>query len=199
MSRRDVCIVVAISCLVPFSGFPAESPSKHAGSRPGLQIDHCAPVSGRLAAGATLAGRIGAYGLTLVEVRNGVHARRAQGVLTLRRQPPEHFMLGTVSTPLYGFTDIDLRAVGAHRVGDPASKNPNAPGALVLESDHDGKRRILLRLGAEANRRDRSLFDGAYTVLEVLKIDAGGFAGTWRSGARLSRTGGYFCARRVHK
>ena len=199
MSRRDVCIVVAISCLVPFSGFPAESPSKHAGSRPGLQIDHCAPVSARLAAGATLAGRIGTYGLALVEVRNGVHARRAQGVLTLLRQPPGLDRLKTASTPLYGFTDVDLRAVGAYRVGDPASKNPNAPGALVLESLHDGKRRILLRLGADANRRDEMLFDGAFTVLEVHKISGDGFTGNWRSGARLSRTGGYFCARRVHE
>ena len=114
--------------------------------------------------------------------------------------PPDSTLgLKTASTPLYGFTDVDLRAVGAYRVGDPASKNPNAPGALVLESLHDGKRRILLRLGADANRRDEMLFDGAFTVLEVHKISGDGFTGNWRSGARLSRTGGYFCARRLNE
>ena len=40
------------------------------------------------------------------------------------------------------------------------------------------------------------LFDGAYTVLEVREIAADGFAGTWRSGLRLSHLEGYFCARR---
>ena len=163
---------------------------------PQQQASVCEPTSSRLSPGATLAGKAGTYRLTLVQVVDGVEARSAAGALTLRRQPPGLDSLGTTSTPLYGFTDLDLRAVGAHRVGDPAGTDPKAPGVLVLESGRGGKRRILLRLGADANRRDAALFDGAWTVLEVREVSPEGFAGRWRSGVRLSRTQGYFCAKR---
>ncbi len=171
----------------------AEEPPE-AVSRPPPQAAVCEPASGRLPAGATLAGKAGSYRLTLVQVVDGVDAGSATGALTLRRQPPGLDSLGTASTPMYGFTDLDLRVVGAHRVGDPAGEDPKAPGVLVLESGRGGERRILLRLGADANRRDAALFDGAWTVLEVREIAADGFAGRWRSGVRLSRTEGYFCA-----
>lgn len=184
MSRLDVCILVTMVAL-------ALAAVCRAGEPPGEAI--CTPTSARLRADATLADRAGRYRLTLVEVVDGVDARSVQGALTLRKQPPGLDSLGAASTPLYGFTDIHLRTVGAHRVGDPASKDPQAPGVLVLESS--GARRILLRLGADANRRDAMLFDGAWTVLEVHKIAADGFAGRWRSGVRFSRTRGYFCAR----
>ena len=156
----------------------------------------CMPTSGRLHPKVTLSDRAGQYQLTLVEVVNGTDARSAQGTLTLRQQPPELDSLGNSATPLYGFTDVNLRTVGAYEVGDPDSEDPQAPGVLILESDSDGVRRILLRLGADANRRDDMLFDGAYTVLEVHEIAADGFAGTWRSGLRLSRIEGYFCAKK---
>ncbi len=188
MSRLDVCILVTMISVVPLAGCRAGEPPPEA---------ICTPVSSRLRADATLSGRAGRYRLTLVEVVNGANARSVQGALTLRRQPPGLDSLGAASTPLYGFTDVNLRAVGAYRVGDPASKDPQAPGVLVLESNRAGQRRILLRLGADANRRDAMLFDGAYTVLEVHEIAADGFAGSWRSGARLSRTKGYFCARSI--
>ena len=167
----------------------------HAGS----QMPLCEPTSGRLDARSTLAGREGTYLLTLAQVADGVDARRVQGFLYLRRQPAGLETLEAASTPLYGSTDVDLRAVGAHRVGDPASTDPEAPGVLVLESVHAGGRRILLRLGSHANRRDAALFDGAYTVLEVHGIADDGFYGGWRSGARSSRKAGYFCARRMEK
>ena len=173
------------------SGLPQEE-----GPMPQQQASVCEPTSSRLSSGATLAGKTGSYRLTLVEVVDSVDARSATGALTLRRQPPGLDSLGTASTPLYGFTDLDLRAVGAHRVGDPAGTDPKAPGVLVLESGRGGKRRILLRLGADANRRDAALFDGAWTVLEVREVSPEGFAGNWRSGVRLSRTQGYFCAKR---
>ncbi len=166
----------------------------------GKEVKHlpptCMQTSGHLHPKVTLSDRAGQYQLTLVEVVNGTDARTARGMLTLRQQPSELDSLGNSATPLYGFTDINLRAIGAYEVGDPDSEDPQAPGVLVLESDRDGARRILLRLGADANRRDDALFDGAYTVLEVREIAADGFAGTWRSGLRLSITEGYFCARR---
>ena len=156
----------------------------------------CMPTSNSLHPKVTLSDRAGQYQLTLVEVVNGTDARSAQGTLTLRSQPSKLDSLGNAATPLYGFTNVNLRAVGAYEVGDPDSEDPQAPGVLVLESDSAGARRILLRLGADANRRDDALFDGAYTVLEVHEIAADGFAGNWRSGLRLSRIEGYFCARK---
>ncbi len=198
MSRQPAYLgpLVAVS-LALAAGSRAEEPPPEADPGPQQQAAVCEPASGPLPAGASLAGKAGSYRLTLVQVLDGVDARSAAGTLTLRRQPPGLDSLGTASTPLYGFTDLDLRAVGAHRVGDPAGEDPKAPGVLVLESEHGGLRRILLRLGADANRRDAALFDGAWTVLEVREIAADGFAGRWRSGVRLSRTEGYFCARRA--
>ena len=108
-----------------------------------------------------------------------------------------------VLDPTAQVTVLEMPAGGAVAVvsvndafDDPDSEDPQAPGVLVLESSQTGTRRILLRFGADANRRDDMLFDGAYTVLEVREIAADGFAGNWRSGLRLSRLEGYFCARR---
>ena len=106
-------------------------------------------------------------------------------------------MLGNASTPLYGTAHVDLKAVGAHRVGDIGSYAPDAPGVLALEFVRDGARYILLRFGSAANRRDTMLYDGAYTVLEVHEISADGFSGSWRSGSNSSRAGGHFCATRI--
>ncbi len=102
-------------------------------------------------------------------------------------------------TPLYGFTDIDPESVGAHRVGDPGSRDPSAPGVLVLERVEYGRPIITLRLGSDANRKDLVRYDGEYTVLSVSSIDEDGFTGTWRSGGGLgwSTTTGYFCARKL--
>lgn len=166
-----------------------------AGSK--IQSQVCEPTTGRLDARATLAGREGRYLLTLVQLVDNAESRRVRGALILLSQPPGLDSMGSAATPLYGFTDIDLRTVGAHRVGDPAGTDPEAPGVLVLESVRAGNRSILLRVGADANKRDSALFDGAYTALQVRQVDSGGFAGTWRSRGRLSRAGGYFCARRA--
>ena len=196
MIRPGLGGVVATATMIALAACRAgERPEFQPG--PGEPGTICEPALGSLSAGATLAGRGGTYRLTLVEVAAAGSVRSVQGTLTLRRQPPGLDSLGTASTPLYGFTGIDPGAVGAHRVGDPGGTDPRAPGVLVLEGSRDGGRRILLRLGADANRRDEALFDGAWTVLEVNEISAGGFAGGWRSGARMSRTRGYFCAERV--
>ena len=151
-------------------------------------------TSGRLSADETLAGRSGNYQLTLVEVVNGNDSRSVRGKLTLRKQPQGLESPGSASTPLYGFTDVDIKAVGAYRVGSLASQDPQAPGVLVLEGNYTGERSILLRLGSTANQRDLIRYDGAYTVLEVHEISAEGFAGSWRSATFKSGTKGYFCA-----
>ncbi len=177
----------------------------------------CEPAADRLSAKATLSDRAGRYRLTLVANSGAADSGSTSGdsgsaahlvvsgLLTLRQQAQQGQQTRTPeppddpSTPLYGFTDIDPRSVGAHRVGDPGSKDPSAPGVLVLEREEYGRRVITLRLGSQANRRDLVRYDGAYTVLRVKEIDKGGFAGSWRSGGGLdlSVTTGYFCAREV--
>ena len=159
--------------------------------------DSCMATSGRLSADETLVGRSGNYQLTLVEVVNGNDSRSVRGKLTLRKQPQGLESPGSASTPLYGFTDVDIKAVGAYRVGSLASQDPQAPGALVLEGNYAGERSILLRLGSIANQRDLRRYDGAYAVLEVGEISTNGFAGNWRSGKSGSRIEGYFSAMEV--
>ncbi len=175
------------------------------------QERECEPAAGPLGANATLSDRAGRYRLTLVADSSSVADSGSaahqivSGLLTLRRQEQQGQQTrdpespDDPSTPLYGFTDIDPGSVGAHRVGDPGSKDPSAPGVLVLERSAYGRRVITLRLGSQANRRDLVRYDGAYTVLRVKEIDKEGFAGSWRSGGGLdlSVTTGYFCAREV--
>ena len=165
----------------------------HAGT-PIPDVEACRPTAATLAQDATLLGAHGRYRLVLVtRTRN----RTVSGVLVLVPTAPGRKILGSVSTPLQGSTDIDLREVGAHRIGDPASTDPDAPGVLVLESGGRDTRQILLRLGSDANRVDRRLYDAGHTVLRVQQIDADGFAGTWESRVRSSGTGGTFCATRL--
>ena len=95
----------------------------------------CGPTAGRLGSAATLASGVGRYELTLVRRVDAVDIASASGTLVLFRQVPGLEMLGSASTPLYGTVEVDLGAVGAHRVGDAASDAPDAPGVLVLESN----------------------------------------------------------------
>ena len=196
------------------------NPPAAGGSHATAQERACEPATGRLDAYATLSDRAGRYHLTLVADAGATDSAEADisasdsgsaarpvasGLLTLRSQGPQGQQKGNPefpaapSTSLYGFTDIDLVSVGAHRVGDPGSEDPLEPGVLVLEREEYGRRVITLRLGSLANRRDLVRYDGAYTVLRVEEISKGGFAGSWRSGGGLdlSVTTGYFCAREV--
>ncbi|MDE2846550.1 MAG: hypothetical protein OXO51_07595 [Gemmatimonadota bacterium] len=181
----------------------------------------CEPTAGSLDADATLADRAGRYHLILVAASsivadpsgaaadsNRTSRRAVSGQLTLRRLAREADSSGSAdsndrsndpSTPLYGFTDLDPKSVGAHRVGDPGSRDPSAPGVLVLEREEYGRSIITLRLGSLANRSDLVRYDGTYTVLSVRSIDEKGFAGSWRSGGGLgfSVTTGHFCALEV--
>ncbi|MDD9948674.1 MAG: hypothetical protein OXU48_03990 [candidate division Zixibacteria bacterium] len=175
----------------------------------------CEPTTGSLEVNATLADHAGRYHLTLVADSsraaadsNGTFRRAVSGLLTLRKLARNTDPAGSAdstdrssdpSTPLYGFTDVEPELVGAHRVGDPGSMDPTAPGVLVLEREEYGRRVITLRLGSDANRKDLVRYDGTYTALSVSRIDEEGFAGSWRSGGGLgfSVTTGYFCARKV--
>ena len=159
--------------------------------------DSCIATSRQLSVDATLAGKTGSYQLTLVEVAHGRDSRSVRGMLTLWKQVEGLETWSNASTPLYGFTDVDVKSVGAYRVGSLISEDPAAPGVLVIEGNYSGELNIILRLGSIANQRDLKRYDGAYTVLEVHKINADGFAGSWRSGKFGSRTKGYFCAKKL--
>ena len=155
----------------------------------------CQPSSAALAGGTTLSASAGAYRLTMVGGRPGEALRSASASLLLAPSSFGADAFAPAANPLTGATDIDLRAVGAFPIGDPASRDPAAPGVVVLESRQGNDARILLRLGADANRPDSPLFDGGYTVLEVREITAAGFAGDWRSAADGTMASGHFCAR----
>jgi hypothetical protein len=95
--------------------------------------------------------------------------------------------------PLFGTADIDLEAVGARLPGRLDSADPNRPGVVVIEATSEPKS-IILRLGSEANRRDRQAFEGSYMVLDVREIADRGFRGSWSSGLTQTEAQGFFCA-----
>jgi hypothetical protein len=99
----------------------------------------------------------------------------------------------TTRYPFYGSVEIDLEAVDAVRPGELTSFDPDLPGVLAIESPNA----VMLRLGSESNRPGVVKFDGGYTVLRVLRVEADGFDGSWSSGASMPVAGGYFCAVRV--
>jgi hypothetical protein len=106
----------------------------------------------------------------------------------------------TTRYPVAGSADLDPAAIGATRTGDLGSLNPLAPGVLVIERHPpraDAPAEILLRLGAEANRRGVVRFDGGYFVLTIRRIADRGFAGSWASGTTGPGAEGYFCAERT--
>lgn len=104
----------------------------------------------------------------------------------------------SAGVPLYGWTSVDPAEAGAHRLGDPGSRDPAAPGVLVLTSPASGGPNqidgVTLRLGSQANRSDIIRFDGAYTALYVRWIDQDAFGGDWASGVQGPEASGSFCA-----
>lgn len=152
----------------------------------------CVEVEPALTTAATMEGMAGRYDLVLVLLGN--RPRAARGLLTLRDQPRMARDLAGSTTPLFGFTDVAVEEVSAYRVGDPSSEDATAPGVLVIEGDNSEGRSIILRLGSQANRRDRVAFDGAYTVLRVHRLGGDRFFGSWESGTSDTRVLGHFCA-----
>lgn len=171
--------------------------------------EECAPVTAALAATASAEGLEGKYRLKLVAESGARKGAVADGMLWLE---PQQGALryrtrlsggrdSSVVFPLFGRTDVDLGSVDAVLVGRLDSQDPEQPGILVIErrSRTDSARvtEITVRFGSEANRRDRTRFDGGYTVLRVRRVSPRGFAGLWASGVVGDRSAGYFCAMRV--
>jgi hypothetical protein len=192
-----VLVVAALAC-TPRQPAPAADAASAA----------CAPASGPLAADVSAVALSGAYRLDLVASRGARAGDSSSADLELvaaadsfQTPPPVAGWRDTTTRlPLIGWTSLQPDAVGATDTGPLDAHDPSAPGVLVIERrtrKADAPREILLRLGAEANRRDRVRFDGGYFVLTVLRVDEQGFAGTWASAAGVSGAGGHFCARKA--
>jgi hypothetical protein len=190
-------VVTALACTPRQPAPAADAPSAP-----------CTPASGPLAADATAGSLGGAYQLELVASRGARAGDSTSAELelvpaadSLQTPPPMGTLRDTTTRlPLIGWTSLQPDAIGATDTGPLDGHEATAPGVLVIERRTrrpDAPREILLRLGAEANRRDRVRFDGGYFVLTVQRIDAQGFAGTWASAAGPSTAGGHFCARKA--
>ena len=136
----------------------------------------------------------GDYALELTARSGDRSGETARGLLTLVTRD-------SVGVPFYGWTDLELDDVGAHRLGDPASTDRSAPGVLVLTSpdaaDPASPASVTLRIGSQANRSDIVRFDGAYTALYVRWIADDSFGGDWASGVTETEAEGEFCALRT--
>ncbi len=137
----------------------------------------------------------GAYRVRLVATTGQRRDSSTEGRLVLA--PPATPDSGARRPALVGTGDIRLEEVGAPTT-DLGSTDPDRPGIVVFQSapsagTTDGSR-VLLRLGAEANRRDVVRLEGASTVLLVREARADGFSGDWTANAPLPVAEGYFCA-----
>jgi len=158
----------------------------------------CQPLPDAPPAATSTIGLAGDYRLTLVATRGPRAGRMAEGRLSLVPQDTALQLLfqldgsvdSTARMPLIGSTNLDLDAVGAVRLGALDSRDPRSPGVAVLETPGA----IVLRLGADANRRGVVRFDGGYTALYVRATGAAGFAGGWASGVTGPDAEGHFCA-----
>ena len=161
----------------------------------------CVAEQGELGAGATLEAAAGNYLLTLVARAAADGQVSVSGTLHLEpNEPALRLFAEGVSTPLYGWVDIELQAVGALEIGDAGSRDPLRPGVLVLEQRPASTAvpEITLRLGSFANLRTESgAFDGGYLALHVEHLEPGRFRGRWVSGVHATRVEGHFCAARV--
>ena len=171
----------------------------------------CSPVETRLDATASAEGLAGQYRLTLAATIGDREGQVVNGQLWLREQERalKQMPMGgqdpdlNVSMPLIGATDANVDQVGALRLGDLMSLDPEQPGVAVIEqhgrAEESDFARIILRLGSAANRRDVQAFDGGFTALYVHWLSADGFGGTWASGLVGRESQGYFCALKVNE
>ena len=154
----------------------------------------CVAQKGELGAGATLEEAAGSYLLTLVAPAADGGQVSVSGTLHLEpNEPALREFAGGVSTPLFGWVEIELQAVGAVEVGAVGSRDvlERRPDAAVAPQ-------ITLRLGSLANlRTERGAFDGGYLALHVEHLERDSFRGGWVSGVHATRVAGHFCAARV--
>ena len=188
---------------VPLALLLAACTTTAEGPRDPAPVAACVAQEGALTAAATLESAAGSYRLTLVVPTADDTRRTVTGTLRLEQNEPALRTFGEgVSTPLYGWADIALRAVGALEIGEVGSRDPLSPGVLVLEQRLATGQApsITLRLGSLANRRTApGAFDGGYLALHVQHVQPGSFRGRWVSGVHATRVRGHFCATLVSR
>jgi hypothetical protein len=174
----------------------------------GAAAGPCVPPTGTLPPSATAAGLAGEYQLHITATAGPHPGEWLRGGLRLIAiEDPaarEIVVLGvrdsTSQNVLTGSTDLDPTRLGAVSTGELGSTAADAPGVLVIERHPTGPGAaadIMLRLGADANRRGRVRYDGGYFALTVRGIGPRGFTGTWASGTSGPSAAGYFCAERL--
>jgi len=199
VSRRRTCAVLLLA------GVAACHQARPQAEPP---VRPCQPSTGSLPRTASASGLAGNYRLYLTATSGPNAGRAANAALGLRpvtdSAARDIVVLGVRDTTsraaLSGTTDLDPAAVGAAGTGSLTAEGVDAPGVLVIErrpARADAGTEIMLRLGADANRRGVARYDGGYFALNVRAIEADGFTGTWSSGSGMPSAHGYFCAERV--
>lgn len=147
----------------------------------------------------------GRFVLTMIATGGRQAGQSVSGYINLRLAPASAPAPGSGSrTAIIGTTDVAVQVVGAQRLGDLWSQDSLAPGVAVYEQrPATGQPTVIARMGSETTRVPQPgsavAIEGAYTVLYVRRISAGGFAGGWASsnGMPQSEVSGHFCATRV--
>jgi hypothetical protein len=174
----------------------------------GVQADTCRETRDSLPGNASAAGLAGHYRLKLTATAGPAAGRSIEGPLRLAPISDPAARVVTVlgradSTARYalrGTAELDRESLGAASTGELTSDDPAAPGVLVIErhpARPPARADIMLRLGADANRKGIVRYDGGYFALTVRTIKPDAFAGTWSSGVGARKVGGYFCATRL--
>lgn len=173
----------------------------------GRSTASCRPVDGQLTADADVARMAGEFAVTMVattgvaagQTATGAFALRPQDSALVRMELPGRQQPDTPTIPFIGTADIGLERIGATRMGDLASADPQAPGVGVyVQRPSAGGPTVVVRLGSASNARGLLVFDAGHTTMYVRHIDGAGFAGGWASstgtGFPVQESEGYFCA-----
>lgn len=171
--------------------------------RGGTGVDACRPILGTLPPGTSVMAMVGEYRVTIVATAGARAGQATEGrvVLIAPEGGPLTLAGATVAAmPLVGTTDLAPERVGAMNLGGLDSRDLMRPGVAVIEqpAQASGGPTVVIRIGAESNRRDVQPFEGAYFALYVRQIGPDGFGGGWASGGVGSdEARGHFCAVRV--
>jgi hypothetical protein len=171
--------------------------------RPGAAGDECRPVEGPFTASTPWDSLSGTWRLTLVARSGSMTGRSVQGVMTLVAQDSAQRRVDrpgptTVTVPVIGTMEIALEQVGAVRLGDVRSADPQQPGVAIWASQSpDGAVSAVLRIGQEAIRSDLIRIEGGYTALFLRQVSVNAIRGGWASGVTTEGSSGHFCAQRV--
>ena len=202
IGRRAASRAVLAGVLPALLGSVTACSSWRAGARSQDEVDRATIARCRLEHTALelapdrIAALEGRYRLVMV----GEREPSVQAVGSLDLAAPDSVADGGGAGPvLVGWAGIDPAPLGAVVPGDASSTDPLAPGAGAYAFQAGGSEQwhAVIRLGSEANRRDRLRFDGAHTTLRITSIAEGRFGGIWSSALNADEASGDFCAIRL--